>query len=164
MIATATLEMSSSAFVAAVGLSDFVSIHCTLICLPRTPPALLIWLIRISKSWADWRSYGARMPVFAAEIPIRIEPPALPPPNAVAATRDAARATALTTPAASRRFFICAPSAGKGGSILRLPRRPLKRSRRSHSSALETEGGEVEARVLRVVDDAAEALRDELRR
>ena len=34
--------MSSEALVAAVGLSDFVSIHLTLICLPSTPPALLI--------------------------------------------------------------------------------------------------------------------------
>ena len=50
MIATAPFEISSSAFVAAVGLSDFVSIHWTLIFLPRTPPALLICAIRIWNS------------------------------------------------------------------------------------------------------------------
>ena len=55
-IATAPFPISSSAFAAAVGLSDFVSIHCTLICLPRTPPLLLICSIRIWKSWPDWRS------------------------------------------------------------------------------------------------------------
>ena len=50
MIATAPFEISSSAFVAAVGLSDFVSIHWTLIFLPSTPPALLICAIRIWNS------------------------------------------------------------------------------------------------------------------
>ena len=64
--------MSSEALVAAVGLSDFVSIHLTFICLPSTPPALLICSIRIWKSWPACRSYGPRMPVLAAEIPIRI--------------------------------------------------------------------------------------------
>ena len=50
MIATAPFEISSSAFVAAVGLSDFVSIHWTLIFLPSTPPDLLICAIRIWNS------------------------------------------------------------------------------------------------------------------
>ena len=54
--------------------ADFVSIHCVVMCLPSTPPALSIWAIRIWRSSPDWRSYGARMPVFAAEIPIRIVP------------------------------------------------------------------------------------------
>ena len=49
-IATAPWEMSSEALVAAVGLSDFVSIHLTFICLPRTPPALLSWSMRSWKS------------------------------------------------------------------------------------------------------------------
>src|SRR5262245_46025557 len=41
-IATAPSPISSSAFVAAVGLSDFVSIHLTRIFLPSVLPALLI--------------------------------------------------------------------------------------------------------------------------
>ena len=48
---TAPFEISSVALFAAVGLSDFVSIHSTLICFPSTPPVLLIWLIRIWNSW-----------------------------------------------------------------------------------------------------------------
>jgi hypothetical protein len=42
--------MSSDAFVEAVALSDFVSIHFTCICLPSTPPALL------SCSMRSWKS------------------------------------------------------------------------------------------------------------
>src|SRR5712691_9389088 len=95
MIATAPFEISSSAFVAAVGLSDFVSIHWTASFLPSTPPVLLIWLIRIWNSWPDCRSYGARMPVFAAEIPIRIVP-ALRPPNAELTVSPTANAPSTT--------------------------------------------------------------------
>ena len=56
MITTAPLPISSSAFVAACGLSDFVSIHCVSIGRPSTPPASLICAIRISKSWLACRS------------------------------------------------------------------------------------------------------------
>ena len=111
-MATAPLPISSSAFVAAVGLSDFVSIHCTLSFLPSTPPALLIWLIRIWNNCDACRSYGARMPVLAVEIPIRIVPPALPPPMAVAETAAVAIAAAATAPIANTRFLISlSPSA-----------------------------------------------------
>src|SRR5215471_17138081 len=108
-IATAPFEMSSFAFAAAVGLSDLVSIHSTLICLPRTPPALLIWLIRISNSCPDWRSYGARMPVFAAEMPIRIVPAFLLP-SAVLRVKPALNARSVTeAPAIANRFLIVSP-------------------------------------------------------
>ena len=113
MIATAPFEISSFAFAAAVGLSDFVSIHSTLICLPSTPPALSIWLMRIWNSWPDWRSYGARMPVFAAEMPIRMVSAFLLP-NAVLRVRPALNATSATTaPAMANRFLMCPPFRGR---------------------------------------------------
>ena len=124
MIATAPSEISSSAFVAAVGLSDFVSIHCTLICLPRTPPFLLICSIRIWNSWPDWRSYGARTPVLAAEMPIRIESAlALRLPKAEPTASDATTAhTATSAPAIVIRLLMCCPPVLAAGSR-GLPRR-----------------------------------------
>src|SRR5262245_26408994 len=62
--------------------------------------------MRIWKSWADWRSYGARIPVFAAEIPIRIVPLALPPPVALEAMTAATSAAISSGTPQSTRFFM----------------------------------------------------------
>src|SRR5581483_7526206 len=120
MITTAPFEISSFAFAAAVGLSDLVSIHSTLICLPSTPPALLIWLIRIWNSWPDCRSYGARMPVFAAEIPIRIVPAWRLPdavPTVIATTSAPSAVTAATR---ASRFLILPPFVAAGEAAVAL--------------------------------------------
>src|SRR5262249_58766225 len=115
-------------FDAAVGLSDLVSIHSTLICLPRTPPALLIWLIRIWNSWPDWRSYGARMPVFAAEMPIRIVP-ALLLPSAVLRVKPALNARSPTAaPAIADRFLLVSPFVAAASRVRSSPSRGAKRT------------------------------------
>src|SRR5689334_19156281 len=119
---TAPFPISSCAFVAARPLSDFVSIHSTLILRPSTPPALLISSIRIWNACPGCRSYGASAPVLAAEIPIRIGLPAALFAPAVPTTA-AVRAPIARTPtsAPSRRRCMSSPPPPDWVPIVRNP-------------------------------------------
>src|SRR5439155_15538110 len=108
--------------------------HSVLICLPSTPPALSICAIRIRNSWPDCKSYGARMPVFAAEMPIRIVP-AFRPPDALTLSAAASAASASTAPARAVRFLILPPFAAAEVRGHRSPSDDLRESAPALQSA-----------------------------